>query len=321
MKTDARAARMDSVPFDRGPLIVEREAVSGFPQSAARSVSAPTSHELRGSRLHRLLFAEVSAAGCFRPATARTAGFATFILISYSTAYALLLTAPGIALRLLALGTLSFLSVQAGFLAHEAGHGAITRSRRLARCIGQVFNTLLTALCCSYFQHIHRADHPHCNIMQSQGYHPVVLPVADILPALETGMIDVVPVPPLWALIGQFDRVTRHMVRVNWVPIAGATVLRKQTWDALDPAVRAAISAASRKATQDLRAHRTIQDEESVRAMERRGLTVVPLTPEAERAWRNLGERTWPQVRGSMVPAETFDRVQALLAEYRSQRR
>lgn len=159
------------------------------------------------------------------------------------------------------------------------------------------------------------------SVMQAQGYHPVVLPVADILPALETGMIDVVPVPPLWALIGQFDRVTRHMVRVNWVPIAGATVLRKQTWDALDSAARAAVSDASRKATQDLRAHRTIQDEESIRAMERRGLTVEPLTPEAERAWHSLGERTWPQVRGSMVPAETFDRVQELLAEYRSQRR
>lgn len=163
MKTDARKARMNSVPSDCGSLVVEREAVSGFPDSLAQNISDATSHELRGSRLHRLLFAEVSAAGCFRPATARTAGFATFILISYSAAYAVLLTAPGIALRMLAIGTLSFLSVQAGFLAHEAGHGAITRSRRLARCIGQVFNTLLTALCCSYFQHIHRAHHPHCN--------------------------------------------------------------------------------------------------------------------------------------------------------------
>ena len=53
--------------------------------------------------------------------------------------------------------------MQAGFLAHEAGHGAITSHRRLAELLGQVFHTLLTALCYSYFQHMHRRHHPHCN--------------------------------------------------------------------------------------------------------------------------------------------------------------
>src|SRR5207237_5891095 len=81
----------------------------------------------------------------------------------YAGAYTGLLTAPGWGLRLLCLAALAFLCVQAAFIAHEAGHGALTRDRRLAQCIGQVFNTLLTALCYSYFSHIHRAHHPHCN--------------------------------------------------------------------------------------------------------------------------------------------------------------
>ena len=159
------------------------------------------------------------------------------------------------------------------------------------------------------------------SVMKSLGYHPVALPIADILPALETGMVDVVPVAPLWAMIGQFDRITRHMVLINWVPIVGATVFRKQTFDALNPAARDAVIAAAQKATADLRVHRGVQDEESIRAMEARGLAVQSLTPEAERAWRAVAERAWPQVRGTMVPAETFDRVQAILAEYRCARK
>jgi fatty acid desaturase len=116
-----------------------------------------------GKRLHRMLIAELSSAGCFRSATARSFVFGTFILAGYAAAYATLLTSPGLFLRAVAILALAFFSVQAGFLAHEAGHGALTRNRVAAACVGQLFNTLLTALCYSYFSHIHRRHHPHCN--------------------------------------------------------------------------------------------------------------------------------------------------------------
>ena len=154
-------------------------------------------------------------------------------------------------------------------------------------------------------------------VMKSLGYHPVSIPIADILPALETGMLDTVPVAPLWALVGQFDRVTHYMVRVNWVPIVGATVMRQATLDAMRPQAREALLAGARKATRELRAHRAVQDEESIRAMQARGLKVQTLSPELEQAWRALAEHAWPYVRGTMVPAETFDEVRAILAEYR----
>lgn len=164
-------------------------------------------------------------------------------------------------------------------------------------------------------------DNAQVGLMKSLGYQPVALQITDILPGLETGMIDAVPVAPLWALVGQFDRVTRYMLPVNWVPIVGATIMRKPAFDALSPPVRDAVVAAARKAGEQLRAHRAVQDDESIRAMQARGLTVLPFTPELEQAWRAVAEQAWPQVRGSMVPAETFDRVQAILAEYRSRKR
>lgn len=158
-------------------------------------------------------------------------------------------------------------------------------------------------------------------IMKSLGFQPVPIPIADILPGLETGMLDTVPVAPLWALVGQFDRVTRYMLRVNWVPIVGATVMRSQTLEGMKPQAREALLAASRKATDELRAHRAVQDEDSIRAMQARGLAVRPMTPELEHEWRAVAERSWPQVRGTMVPAETFDEVRALLADYRRAKR
>jgi TRAP-type C4-dicarboxylate transport system substrate-binding protein len=156
------------------------------------------------------------------------------------------------------------------------------------------------------------------NIMKTMGFRPVALPIADILPALETGLIDTVPVAPLWSLVGQFDRVMRYMLPVNWVPIVGATVFTKRRFDALAPHVQEAIMTAARAGADKLRAHRAVQDEESIRAMRTRGLTVQAMTPEIEQAWRQVAVQAWPRLRGTLVPADTFDKVVASLAAYRA---
>ena len=118
---------------------------------------------LRGDELHRELIAQLSAAGCFRPAPARCTVYVTFILACYAAAYAVLLSAPNGWLRAAAIFLAAFISVHAAFVAHEAGHGALTRDRRVAGLLGQVFHTLLTGLSSTYFRHIHRLHHPHCN--------------------------------------------------------------------------------------------------------------------------------------------------------------
>jgi fatty acid desaturase len=118
---------------------------------------------MEASELHRRLIAELSSAGCFRPAPLRSAAFGALILACYSAGYAILLADPGICARLAAIALLAFFSVQAGFVAHEAGHGALTRNRRLATFLGHVFHTFVTGLSSSYFRYIHGLHHPHCN--------------------------------------------------------------------------------------------------------------------------------------------------------------
>lgn len=164
-------------------------------------------------------------------------------------------------------------------------------------------------------------DGRQVDLMKSLGYHPVSIPIADILPSLETGMIDTVPMVPIWALVGQFDRNTRYMLELPWAPIVGAAVMRKATFDALSPAVRDAVVAAAARAGESLRAYRVKLDDESVEAMKARGLQVVPPTPEDLKAWQALAEKAWPRIRGNLVPADVFDEVRALLTEFRSQKR
>jgi TRAP-type transport system periplasmic protein len=123
-------------------------------------------------------------------------------------------------------------------------------------------------------------DNPQVDLMKSLGYRPVVLELSDILPSLQTGMIDTVPAAPLWALAGQFDRTAPHMLRINWVPIVGAVVMSVKSLEAMSPAGRAALLEASAKAGETLRAHRNTRDEEIIQALEQRGLKVTTPTPE-----------------------------------------
>jgi TRAP-type transport system periplasmic protein len=156
------------------------------------------------------------------------------------------------------------------------------------------------------------------DIMKSMGYQPVVLELSDVLAALQTGMIDAIPAAPMWALAFQMYGTTSHMVRVNWVPIIGAIVVTRRAWEQMKPQAQEALLAVSTRVEAELRDYRSVQDNETVAAMVARGLVVHEPTQEIAQEWQDIAQSVWPRLRGSMVPAETFDRVLQLLNEFRA---
>jgi TRAP-type transport system periplasmic protein len=162
-------------------------------------------------------------------------------------------------------------------------------------------------------------DNPQVDIMKALGYQPVVLEIADILPGLQTGMINMVPSTPFYALVGQFYGHAPHMLDLNWVPIVGAAVITRQAWDSMSPAAQQALRDAGETTGAQLRTISRRENEEAVEAMKKRGLKVQRVTPGIEAEWRAMAEAAYPMIRGNMVPAELFDEVQRLLQEYRAQ--
>ena len=155
-------------------------------------------------------------------------------------------------------------------------------------------------------------------IMKSLGYTPVPLETSDILPAIQTGMITVVPSTPYFALATQIYATAPNMLEINWAPIVGALVVTKKSWDGMSPAAQAAVRAASDKAGVQIRAKARQEVEEAVDAMKKRGLTVNRPTPEQMREWNEFAEKLYPRIRGTMVPAETFDEVLSHLKDFRA---
>ncbi|WP_371325150.1 TRAP transporter substrate-binding protein DctP [Dechloromonas sp. ZY10] len=155
-------------------------------------------------------------------------------------------------------------------------------------------------------------------IMKSLGYTPVPLETSDILPAIQTGMINAVPSTPYFALATQIYTSAPHMLDINWAPIVGALVITKKAWDESSPEAQAALRSAGAKAGMQMRAKARQEVDEAVAAMKKRGLTVNTPNPAQMQEWQALAEKLYPRIRGKMVPAETFDEVMGHLKDFRS---
>lgn len=158
-------------------------------------------------------------------------------------------------------------------------------------------------------------------IMKAMGYQPVSLETSDVLPALQTGLINVVPATPYYALATQFNGPAPHMLDINWAPIVGALLVTQKAWEAMSPAGQKALRAAAAKSGAEMRARARAEDSDAVAAMQKRGLLVTKPSPAQEAEWRKFAEGIYPKIRGALVPAETFDEVKRLLDEYRAAKR
>jgi TRAP-type C4-dicarboxylate transport system substrate-binding protein len=160
-------------------------------------------------------------------------------------------------------------------------------------------------------------DADQVDMMKSLGYQPVVLETADIVPGLQTGLIDTVPVTPIWALATQVDRLAPNMIDVKWAPIVGALIFNRTTWEGMTAASREALRRTAMQASDELRVFAEQADAEAVAAMVKRGLRVQVLTAEAEAAWQRQAQQAYPMIRGHTVPTPIFDEALRLVGEYR----
>jgi len=156
------------------------------------------------------------------------------------------------------------------------------------------------------------------DILRLAGWQPVPLETSDILPGFQTNMIDAIFTLPIYALTSQLYTHAPHMLELNWAPLLGGAVVTRKAWDGIPAAARRALLAAAREAGHQIRQRSRKEGDEAVAAMEKRGLTAHPVTPELEAEWRAAAEAAYPKIRGSVVEAALFDRVRQLLREARS---
>lgn len=146
----------------------------------------------------------------------------------------------------------------------------------------------------------------------------MVLSSTDLITSLQTRMINITGQPPLYAFTTNLYAKADNMLNLKWGFLTGATVVKKDVWMKIDPAVRVKLLEIAkdigRKVKEDVRN----QNEEALKEMVKKGLTVnEPADPEA---WKAAFAAAETVIRGKVTPVKTYDKVRALRDEFRAQK-
>jgi len=162
-----------------------------------------------------------------------------------------------------------------------------------------------------------QGDNSTFELYKINGFRPVSLAATDILTGLETGLIDAIQSPPLVALSNQWFGGAKNMLDIPFAQLVGATVISKDVWDKIPPALQKEMMQSARTAGVALREEIRKAEASSVPLMQQFGLNVEHADPKTVAEWRQLCEGIWPKLRGSIVPADLFDDVKRLRDDYR----
>jgi TRAP-type transport system periplasmic protein len=141
---------------------------------------------------------------------------------------------------------------------------------------------------------------------RAAGLKPVVLSSSDIVPSLQTGMIDCVPNVPLYIFTTRLYERAPQMMDTAWSYMVGATLVRKDAWEKVPADLRPKLLAIAQELGAKVDAEVKRLNDDAVAEMQKKGLTLVPGDAAA---WRVAMEKTTPIVRGGVVPAPFFDEL------------
>jgi TRAP-type C4-dicarboxylate transport system substrate-binding protein len=141
---------------------------------------------------------------------------------------------------------------------------------------------------------------------KAAGFRPVVLSSTDVIPSLQTGMINCFANAPLYVLTARIFERAPHMIDVNWGYLFGATLVRKEAWEKIPADLRPKLLQIARDLGKRVDAEVRRLNDDAIAAMKKQGLNVVKVDPAP---WRAAAEKAWPVIRGGVVPVAFFDEV------------
>ncbi len=150
------------------------------------------------------------------------------------------------------------------------------------------------------------------------GFRVTTISFSDIMTGLSSGMIDAIYTEPIAAAAYQWFGIARNLCDLRIAPLISGIVVSRRAWERVAPAYRPALAEAAEGDLGSLYERTRSLERRAREVMSENGLAINRVSPvEAER-WRALVASGYSALIGTDVPTATFDRVQALIRDYRS---
>ena len=157
---------------------------------------------------------------------------------------------------------------------------------------------------------------PAAGVWKDAGVQVVPLQSTDILPSLQSGLINAYSTTPLAALSFQWFGLAKNMTAMRWAPLIGATVITNKAWAKVPEGQKPVLLAAAKKSGARLKEETRKLGDKAVELMKERGLVVHEVPAAAMAEWERLASGAWPKIGG--VPKDLLDEIRKTLDEHRA---
>ncbi|MCX4240979.1 TRAP transporter substrate-binding protein [Paraliomyxa miuraensis] len=148
-------------------------------------------------------------------------------------------------------------------------------------------------------------------IMKVAGVNAVPLDVPDVLPSLQTGVIDAFANSPYGAIALQWYTKAAYITNLKLSMTIGGTVIGKKSWDALPPEFQKILQDASMSVHDKLLSRIRSDNKKAISALTDKGITVVE--PEDFAAWKKVADTVRHNLTGSLFDKALVDEMMALI--------
>lgn len=163
-------------------------------------------------------------------------------------------------------------------------------------------------------------DFDDLQLWKTAGFNPVPLTTNDVLPGLQTGLVNVIQSPAFIALSSQWFGIANHMLDLRWAVLTGGFIISRKAWGRIPEQYRNQLEEAAIQESKMIQDSLRYQSDDAIDIMKQHGLTVYEPTQAERQEWLKETESYYPKFKGILVPAEMHERVMKLWPELKAYR-
>ncbi len=164
---------------------------------------------------------------------------------------------------------------------------------------------------------IQEGSHVAKAVFDEAGVTAIPLSVPDVLVGLQTGLVDVVYIPPTGAIGLQWFTKVKYLTNVPLAYVAGAIVISKDAFSRLSPAYQAILLESTQRHLSQLKAVARNENQQAIKVMVKQGVKIITPAKGQVDELRKLSNDAMARISGKAFSRATLDQVTSLLTNYR----
>jgi TRAP-type C4-dicarboxylate transport system substrate-binding protein len=154
-------------------------------------------------------------------------------------------------------------------------------------------------------------------IFDEAGVKAIPLSVPDVLVGLQTGLVDVVYIPPTAAISLQWFTKIKYFTDVPLSYLTGGAVVKKEIFKGLSPSDQNVVMETFQRQFEELKGVTRNENQEAIKVMTKQGVKVIVPSKDQLDEFKRLSAKAMGKITGQTFSKKVLEEVTSSLEQYR----